>query len=242
MSIITAATIIMVLVSSSYAYSALRHQQASSEFQATQKSIQTFDDVVRDVAWNTASTRAVHFTAQFGFLEVVGNTTLTASVRNTAISFSNQTAYLRYNMSTTYLTFGDNYQDYFIGDNKSVINDPTQEAGQALISQQGSWLNIQLGYRVRVLVEPSTTGCSYVDVFITRLDYDTLTTHAGDFDLLAKNTGIYTTTFPAINSPPTTCYIDVNLNGDQGSVPVTLPQGTSVAVFNFIVSNVQVKF
>jgi hypothetical protein len=241
----------MVLVSSTYAYSALQKQQSASEFQAMQKSIQTFDDTVRDVAWNRASTRATRFTAEHGFIEIAGNNSLAVSVAGTGISFPAQnqpllqTACLRYNLSTTYLTFGDGYRNYVSGDNKLLVNETTQGVGQILISQESEWLNIDLSYRVRILVEPTTTGLTYVDILVTQLGFDSSVTHAGDFDLLAKNLGISTMSSQPVSPPPNPCQVNLTLTNELGNeetdfVRFELPTGTSMVVFNFVVSTVRV--
>ncbi len=256
MAIITAATIVMVLVSSTYAYSALQRQQASSEFDAMQKSFQTFDDTVRDVAWNRASARTTHFTADYGFLEFVGpyNLSINAQVGSQNIAFTPdvQTSVVRYNLSTSYLTFGNNYQNYLIGDSRAILDEPTQPAGQLVVAQKNAWINVNLAYRVRVMIENSS-DCSYVDVLVTKLYCDSAGTNGGDFDLLARNTQVTTKTYPQAPitlSSPASYTVQTTLKDSQGvaiSVPYlsnpdhvsgVLVQGK--VVFNFIVTTVQV--
>ncbi len=256
MAIITAATIVMVLVSSTYAYSALRRQQASSEFDAIQKSFQTFDDTVRDVAWNRASARNTHFTADYGFIESAGpyNLSITANIPGVpTVDFTPdvQTAILRYNLSTTYLTFGNNYQNYVVGDNRQIVDTPTDPVGQLVVTQKDSWININLGYRIRVMTE-SASGCTYVDVLVTRLSSYSFGTNGGDFDLLARNANVVTTTYPQapihLDSPsPFTVNVTLeNIHGQTIEWPyLTNPDSFSGVlaagnvVFNFIVTTVQ---
>ncbi len=256
MAIITAATIVMVLVSSTYAYSALQRQQASSEFDAMQKSFQTFDDTVRDVAWNRASARTTHFTADYGFIEFVGPYSLSITARNgsqnTAFSADVQTSILRYNLSTRYLTFGNNYQNFIIGDSKAILDKPTEPAGQLVVTQKNAWINVNLAYRVRVMIENSS-DCSYVDVLVTRLYCDSSGTNGGDFDLLARNTQVTTNTYPQTPitlSSPTSYTIQATMKDSIGqtiSIPyLTNPDSVicvlapGKVVFNFIVTTVQV--
>ncbi len=256
MAIITAATIVMVLVSSTYAYSALQRQQAAAEFDAMQKSFQTFDDTIRDVAWNRASARTTHFTADYGFIEYVGpfDLSITANVGDQNIDFTPdiQTSLLRYNLSTRYLTFGNNYKNYVIGDARAILNEPNQPVGQLVVTQQNAWININLAYRVRVMIENSN-DCTYVDVLVTKLYCDASGTNAGDFDLFARNTQVTTKTYPQapITLSSAASYTLVATLKDSQGYAVNFPFLTNPdtvngdlaegkVVFNFIVTTVQV--
>ena len=55
--VITASTIALVLVASTFAYQTLDQQRGKSEFNLVQKSLVNFDDAIRDVAWSLEGSR-----------------------------------------------------------------------------------------------------------------------------------------------------------------------------------------
>lgn len=243
--ILTAATIVMVLVATQSAYSALEHQQGESELQAIQKSFLTFDDAVRDVAWSRGSSMTSRFTCKYGYLEMVPNYALTVNISlpgETSIiqAYDNVTGSLRYNLSTSYLTLGAGYQKYLSGNSSTIIDVSTEDVGQLLLSQT-SFINVDLNYRVRVSMEPLIGTYSYVDILIIKFDAAQKQSFVGDQNLAAKNVGISTTSYGPYTLTSNSFTIDVDLNGSNSSVTETFPQGATQAVFNVIVAEVQVS-
>jgi len=243
MVIITAVTVVLVLVTGSYAYQVLERQRGASEFETLKKSIVTFDDAVRDVAWDWNGVRSARFTVNYGRLELVPdplplNVTVTGYP---GANYNNSTAYVRYSISTNYVTFGDEYQSYILGDNKTVVSTGTEGFGRAWIKQESSWVNIFLNYRVRAartsVVDINNTLVNYVDILIIKLNVAKWSMYTGDFDLVARNIDISTTSY----SYPVTgdCIISVSLGGLGSSTPpINLDPGN--VVFNFVVAQVQV--
>jgi hypothetical protein len=250
MSILTAVTIILVLAASNYAYSAMEQQQSQAEFKAIQKSFETYDDAVRDVSWNQGSYHLARFTCQYGFLEAIPDASVTIDIAgrnesgNVEIASlpSYTTGYLRYNLSSNYLTFGDGYEKYVFGNESSIVTSSTEALGQLLINQDSGFVSTSLSYRVRVLVEPPTSDCTYVDIMITKLDAQGWSTNTGNIDLTAKNMGISAASYGPYNL--TTCTLDVTStsmpNPQSEQLSLTFGAQSTLVVFNIIVSDVRV--
>jgi hypothetical protein len=83
MVVITAATVMLVLIAGSFATQVLDRQQASTEFNAIQKSILALDDAVRDIAWKESASRSVRFTTSRGTFQTISTT------RSVEIKFNN---------------------------------------------------------------------------------------------------------------------------------------------------------
>jgi hypothetical protein len=243
MSILTGVTIILVLVASNYAYSAMERQQSQAEFQAIQKSFVTYDDAVRDVSWNQGSYHLARFTCQYGFLEAIPDAVISINVSECPnATYTGTTSYLRYNLSSSYLTFGEGYENYVFGNQSSIVTSSTEALGQLVVNQGSGYVSTSLSYRVRVLVEPPTSNYTYVDIMITKLDAQDWSTYTGNIDLTAKNTAISAVSYGPYNL--TTCTINVNSNGMPNPQPeqLSLTFGTqpTPVVFNFLVSDVRV--
>ncbi|MBE0520382.1 hypothetical protein IBX35_05005, partial [Candidatus Bathyarchaeota archaeon] len=155
MVIITAVTIVLVLVAGSYAYQTLERQQGASEFETVKKSILVFDDAVRDVAWDLGGSRSARFTINYGGLEIMPNNAEKGLPLDVSVAeypdarYSDYTGYIRYSISTNYITFGNGYESYILGDNRTVVSAGTENLGQALIKQESGQVIITLGYRVQ---------------------------------------------------------------------------------------------
>ncbi len=251
MVIVTAATIVLVLVASNYAYLALNRQQSDSELTAVQKSFIAFDDAVRDVAWNRGATRGARFTATYGFLGLVSNASFGVSVAelSTAVyppidkPLLGQTGYLKYNLSTNYLTYSDGYKNQLLGDGSLIVSNSSEDLGNMLISQSGDWINIDLSYRVRVMQQPPINSngfiIQYVDVLITRLDVAHWQTYSGSFDVVAKNTNVATYSVRWDN-PSSQFTLNAHLGDSQESKVFVFDQRPDRVVFNFVVAAVEV--
>ena len=250
MVIITAVTIVLVIVAGNYAYQTLERQRGASEFETVKRSFLAFDDAVRDVAWDRGASRSARFTVNYGRLELIPNT-LPLVINVTGYpdaSYSTNTSYVRYRISTNYITFGDGYESYILGDSKTVVSASTEGFGRALIKQESGWVSILLNYRVRALREgPPTlvnsTLVNYVDILIIRINVTKWSMYMGDFDLVAKNIGITTVSRGPYPVTGNNCTVSVSLGGSSSSVLVSLvPNGTQAqVVFNFVIADVQIS-
>lgn len=247
MVIITAATIVLVLVTSSYAYQVLERQQASAEFNAVQKSFISFHDAVRDVAWDRGGSRVARFTVNSGSLELLPSGTLEIKVKNESnivlAAYSCETAFIRYTLPTKYLTFGEGYEYYIIGNNESFVTSSSSTFGQALIKQEGSFVNITLNYGIQVLTSSPPTlingvPVSYVDILVIKIGIPKRTAYVGEFDLTARNLNIITYASYVVNQQGNWT-VTARLGEIEDTVNLKLAQGN--AVINFVIAEVQVS-
>jgi len=256
--IITVTTIALVVVASSYAYQILEQQRGRSEFDVAEKSILAFDDAVRDVAWDLKGARSTRFTVKYGQLELMPNDvvhglSLVVNVTDySEASYSSYTGYVKYSMSTKYVTFGNGYQSYILGDNKTVVTKGTENFGRALIEQESGWVNLILNYRVRamktatvnVTQDSEEVRVSYVDIWIIKMKITSFSTNIGDLDLTARSSNITTISFGDSEGNGYTvvggeCNIRVQLGNESDTATISL-DGDKV-VFNFVIAEVQVS-
>jgi len=247
--IITAVTIVLVLVTGTYATQVLERQRGASEFETVQKTIATFDDALRDVAWKRDSSRSTRFTVKYGQLILYSNLSLRVNVTDyPSASYSTVTGFVQYAISTQYITYGDGYESYLLGDNNTLATSSTQSSGQCVVRQAGSWLNITLDYRVRALKTYTTTvngtTVSYVDIWIIKVKVPHPSAYVNDFDLTARSLNIAAITFAGAggNGYAVTggkCDVKVDLGSYSNTSSIAL-DGDKV-VFNFLIAEVQVS-
>lgn len=249
--IITATTIVLVLVSSSYAYQILDQQRGVSEFDIAQKSMLSFDDALRDIAWSIKGSRSARFTLDYGQLMLFPNDEanglpLTVTVENTDINYSTHTGFVKYAIPTRYVTYGDNnYSSYILGDSRTIVDEGTEPQGCLLIKQESDYITQTLSYRVKAMETSSITvddqKVSYVDVWIIVLKMDKQTFVSGDLDLVARASKL--TAEPKLwnTSGSSTCNIRVQLGDNISYQPINLTNNPVSVVFNFIISEVQVS-
>ncbi len=241
MVIITAVTAMLVLIAGSYAYQVLERQQGATEFDTIQKSFVTFDDGLKDVAWNRGGTRSTRFTVNYGKLQFLPSIPLSVAVQGYPVSLNTSTGRVRYLISANYLTYGFGYKEHILGDDKTIVSASTENAGRAWIIQDSS-VNIFLDYRVRVLQEgqPTLVNSSlvnYVDILLIRTNLASATLK-GDLDLTARNTGITTNSSGPFAIVGGGCTISVTLGNLTNQITLALT-GDKV-VFNVIVSDVSI--
>ncbi len=244
MVIITAASVVMVLVASSYAFQLLIQQQAVAEFNTVQKSILAFDDAVRDIAYDRGGSRSVRFTASYGNM-LLSDAAKSFEISTGALGFSKEfsTAVIKYSMPYTLTEISES--PYIIGDANGVVSSLTESAGQAFVQQEAGSANIFLNYRVRVNAEGSSSAIidaktvNYVDIFAIRLICTNSIIGASDFDLVCKNVGLNTEQSPLynLNGP-----IDVSVNvNDLPAGTVHLNLSGDQVIFNLILATVRVS-
>ncbi len=248
MVVITAATVVLVLVSGNYALQVLERQRGSNEFDTVQKSLLTFDDALRDIAFDRGGSRSVRFTTNYGYLELLPNSeSLTVSAAEfPLLNFSTvKMGVVKYNIPTSYVTFGNGYSRYVLGNSSVAVSSATDSFGRLLASQQSGFLSLTLDYRVRVTREGPSTSISgslvnYVDILVVRMNMSRPLSLIADFDLVARNLDINTTSQgPFTVSSPSVANVNVTLGGVPGTIPVSLDQGQ--VIFNLIVADVKVS-
>jgi len=198
---------------------------------------------VRDVAWDLGGSRSARFTVNYGQLQLIpaGMLVVNASVGDECISESVPIVFIRYSISNNYVNFGDKYKVYIFGNESHIVTSSVESSGRALIEQESGWVNITLGYRVRVMrtsvVEVGNDIVNYVDILIIKITALGLSTYIGDFDLAARNAGITTKSSGPYNTTGS-CNVSVNIGGSSSSATINLEPGK--VVFNFVIAEVQV--
>jgi len=245
MVIITAATVILVLVAGSFATIVLDRQQAETEFNAIEKSILALDDAIRDVAWKNGASRSVRFTISKGSFQAV------SPARSVEINYgendlySFDTSVIKYAMSDSYIALV-NEESYIIGDADPAVSSVSDSVAQVLLAHESGYAIISLGYRIRisnegianVIVGGTTTAVNYVNIYITELSSPDFSISNGPFDLVARNVGALTVTKgPFSTNAGNSIYIELD---DTPQEPVTLNLDSEQVIFNLIISKVSV--
>ena len=243
MVIITAATVVLVLVSSLYALQILKRQEAQAEFETTQNSILAFDDALRDIAWDRDGSRSVRFTTQYGNMRLIDaskNFTITASGIAGVFNHVFSTAVVRYQMPVGYGISGTGSY-YLLGDYRTVVSRISDTSGQALLVHESELSSITLNYRVRVseggTIAVGSKTVNYVDIFVIRLRSSNSIIGASDFDLVCKNIGLTTISKEyAINGA-----VSVSVSDGIKSNSIDLTLTGAAVVFNLIIADVRVS-
>lgn len=249
--IMTAVTVVLVLVAGLYALQVLQNQRATAEFDTVQKSILAFDDAVRDIAWDQAGSRSIRFTNNFGNMRLIDagqSLEISVSGLNGAFSYSSTSASVKYQMPYGYGLSGSE-SSYIIGDEAVVVSRLTDSLGQALVQQESGYTSITLNYRVRVSevgsINVDGTTVNYVYIFVIRLDCDNSTIGVGNFNLICKNVGLETIPYGPYEvnaSDPSGPSVSVKL-GDSSAefVPLNL-NGGNTFIFNLVIADVRVSY
>ena len=247
MVIITASTIVMVLIASIYAYQVLERQRGASEFDAVKKSFIAFDDAVHDVALDKRGSRSARFTVSYGVLKLVPNALfLSINVDDYPnVNYNDTVGYVRYEIPTDYVNLGSGYKEYILGDNKTVVTSITEDLCCALIEQESESVHLTLYYRVRIMgpttVQVNGSTVNYVEILVVKLTAARFSAFKeADFDLTAKNVGITTQSLGpyavdedgsvtvTVTLGETTSSVDIDLNGEY-------------VVFNLVIARVSVS-
>ena len=254
--VITASTIALVLVASTFAYQTLEQQRGKSEFNLIQKSLLNFDDAIRDVAWTLEGSRYTRFVMDYGQLNLFPDDSLdmivSVFVGETPINETTySTGYIQYSIPTRYITFGQRDPFYVLGDNRTIVTEGTESLGRILVTQESGWVSADLDYRVRA-IETSSINVdddvvSYVNIWVIKMNIDNYSEYVGNLDLTVRANNIET--YPVPNDDPYTipsedqfennCKIVVNFGNQSHEEYLTL-SGNKV-VFNFIVSDVEIS-
>jgi len=257
--IMTVTAITLTLVASSYAYQILEQQRGATELDVARESILAFDDALENIAWKPQASRWARFTVDYGQLDLIPNKSLIVNVTgdpNASYSLSREfsTGYIMYSTKIKYANFGEGYQSYFLGNERTITNG-AGSYGRAAIEQESGWVYMTLSYGVQamktstinVTQESQTVRVNSVDIWIIRISVPDSSrgTNIGDFDLKAKCLNV--TTIPDCGlqgngynlDGDKRCNITVRLGEDMYNTVIQL-DGDKV-VFNFVVATVQVS-
>jgi hypothetical protein len=249
--IITGTIVVLVLVAYTYVFQALERQSGNSEFEIAKKGILAFDDAVENVAWKPLSSRSTRFVANYGAVELVPNAlnfNVTAYAGGNSCSFSNLTGVVKYFTGTEYVTYGNNFKEYILGNESTVVSGSTGKLGQVVVEQQARWINITLSYRVLAMkTSEMSVGAqymTYIDIQMIRINISKRSSFTGEFDLNAKCSSVTlpvdpkNSTFPV--SSGTIGLVSARFGTGQTYSWTTPPLRQGNVTFNFLLSNVEV--
>ncbi len=254
--IISAVTIMLVIVASSYAYQLLDQQRGAAEFEVAEDSILAFDDALENIAWKPSAAQSARFTISYGQLELISGSSLQASPTLIDIEknyaslldqpYSVSSGFVKYSISNRYVNFYEDYKSYILGDADLVITNGTESLGSALVEQTSGWVNITLDYRVRAMKTSTVTvndvRVNYVNIWIVKLDIARWSTSIHDFNLKARCLNVSTTTYGPFSVDATDrAEIEVQRGSASSRIEIEGLE-TGKVVFNFILSEVKVSF
>ena len=67
---------------------------------------------------------------------------------NVKLTICSEMTLMEYLRVSGIVNFGNNYREYILGDEKTVVSRSTKGFGQAVIEQKSKWVNITLNHRV----------------------------------------------------------------------------------------------
>jgi hypothetical protein len=242
MVIITAATVVLVMISGSYGFLILERQKASAEFDVVAKSFLTLDDAVKDIAWDRGGSRSVRFTTSYGALALLpDNRSLQIQVAEYPVSYSLSTGVVKYTVPTNYISFGNGYSSFMTGSDSSVVSSTADSFSQLVANQESGYLTLTLNYRVRVNEEGPYPLANYVDILVIRLDCAKLPYLTGEFDVVARNVNVTTIPFGPFDAGRSVATVSVSTDeGAENTVSMALNSGLPV-IFNLIIADVNVS-
>lgn len=254
--VITAVTIVLVIVASSYAYQLLEQERGAAEFEVAKNSILAFDDALENIAWKLNAAQSSRFTITYGQLELIPCTHYQASpliidVKKSGASlvpqpYSISTGFIRYSIANRYANLWEGYRSYILGDGNLIVTNGTESFGRALVEQRSGWVNVTLDYRVRAMrtsvIKVDNVTVNYVDVWIIKLEIEKWSTYIADFNLKARCLNVSTTTYgPYPIGATDEIEVEVQYGSESSKIPIEHLE-TGKVVFNFILSEVKVTF
>ena len=251
--VITATTVVLVLVASNFAYQSLERQRGTAEFNLVSNLLETYDDAVQDIAWSIKGSRNTRFSIDYGTLALFphnGSQGLNIDLDvvvdgNTIFTRTFPTGYLEYSIPTQFVSFSQREPFYLIGDAEVIATDGTDSLGRILVSHSSEWVSAVVSYRVRVMETSAITIgdelVSYVNLWVIKLRIPEFSANYGDFDLTTNAYNLDTITYET----STGTYDDFTLGVKFGDEPysqktIELREISDRIVFNVIVSEVEV--
>ncbi len=252
--IIAGTTIALVVVALTYAYQTIEQQQGASEYKVVKNSFLALDDAVASTAWKAGSSRSVRFSVSRGELwllkdELSITVNVTTSNNPTSFSFQIQSGIVKYSISSKYVNFGEDYEEYFVGENITVTNSSTAGFGRAYIKGAGGRVNLIFYPAVKAMKTSvvqvkegsDSYNVTYVDVWLIELDIERTSIVRGEFDLKVECMNITTLqNFDSTVSEGDYCTVNVQIGDLESSVNIPINHNGRMVV-NFIVSKVRVE-
>ena len=242
MVIITAATVVLVMISGSYGFLILERQKASAEFDVVAKSFLTLDDAIKDIAWDRGGSRSVRFTTSYGAVALLPDSKFSQiQVAEYPVTYNLSTGVVKYTVPTNYISFGNGYSSFMTGTDSSVVSSTADSFSQLVANQESGYLTLSLNYRIRVTEEGPYPLANYVDILMIRLNCTRLPYLTGEFDIVARNVAVTTIPFGPFSAGGSVATVSVSTDAGPGNtVSVALNSGLPV-IFNLIIADVRVS-
>jgi hypothetical protein len=251
--VITATTIALVLVASTFAYQTLDQQRGTSEFDIAKNSLFSFDDGLRDVAWSLKGSRNTRFAIDYGKLTLFPDNAeygLDLDVKveidgNKFGNYTDTTGYIVYSIPQKYLKFGVVEPYYLLGNEQLIVTEGTADLGRLLVMQESGWVNSILSYRIRAM-ETSTvtlsddTTLSYVNILIIKMKISDFSDYFGELDLTAKTANLNTISYESIVGINKQCTVSAQLGDQLSELSIDLNPNCDKVVVNFIISEMEI--
>jgi hypothetical protein len=252
--VITATTIALVLVASTFAYQTLDQQRGTSEFDIAKNSLFSFDDGLRDVAWSLKGSRNTRFAIDYGKLTLFPDNAeygLDLDVKveidgNKFGNYTDTTGYIVYSIPQKYLKFGVVEPYYLLGNEQLIVTEGTADLGRLLVMQESGWVNSILSYRIRAM-ETSTvtlsddTTLSYVNILIIKMKISDFSDYFGELDLTAKTANLNTISYESIVGINKQCTVSAQLGDQLSELSIDLNPNCDKVVVNFLISEMEVS-
>ncbi|MEM3673161.1 MAG: hypothetical protein QW468_02890 [Candidatus Bathyarchaeia archaeon] len=248
--IMTAATVVLVLVASQYAYRIMEQNKGAAEFATAKKAMLTLDDSIEYVADKPQTSRSTQFTANYGRIELIPNAlnlTMTVNVANNSTSYSTTFGLIKYSISTAYVNYGGDYREYILGDEKVIVTRGTEDLGQIVVEQKSGLVSVILSYRVYAAKTYETVSLgqnvTYVDVRIIKIEVQRASAYAGELDIIARcvdRSAIFSHVFD-VPSDGITATVSAKIGESPMDSWTSAPLRKGIVVFNFIVSVVSIS-
>lgn len=153
--ILTAAAIIMILVTVAFSNNLLNTRMAENEFSTNKQFMRTIGLQIDDVAWTIGRTQTVSYTCRFGYInfqEAVLNYNIEVHTTSETHTLELQTGIIMYNVPVSTYSVGENYFEPIMYTGYFVQNGSLAPVSQVYCIEKLSMAN---GSSVRVVVAPT---------------------------------------------------------------------------------------
>ena len=233
--IITAAVIVMLLVTVNFANNYLNSQLANNEFSTMQQFMQTTGLQIDDIAWTVGRAQTIRYASNFGqvnFTSVTLNYYVYAYTSTGTVNFNFSTGILMYRMPTNRYNIANGYRQLVFPSNSSFLQQGTSApVTQVFVIERvpmndGNFIRIVVAPSVRMM-NSTITNTNYYNFYLPILQQ-------GKNPYLSQSVTLSTT---AVN-------VQTVQNVNNISITAGFPNlnlGFDSSFFNFNSTNVQIN-
>lgn len=177
--IMTAAIIVMILVTVVFANNYLNSRMAENEFSAMKQFMQTAALQMDDVAWTIGRTQTIRYASQFGqlsFQSVALNYAVYVNHTNTWIANFSTVGVLMFNMPTFRYNIANNYVENILPSSRSsfLLQGTTAPVAHVFVIERvpmndGNYIRVVVAPSIRMLnstISTGTTTTSYYNCYL----------------------------------------------------------------------------